>query len=369
MALDTSTAPSPTRAHSAGPGTTATVYRVFDVGYAVDLARAFALLAPNAPERVGPTRSGSQAIHIPNPPLAAVLDAETVRIAGRDHRAEVSARIFDFGAISLRVRIDAACVAWPEFRSFGTGVHGLDLTACFAGHLERLLARIAPSVEVPAVSPITEDYIVFRMGRGDPPNDDEIAGLLLNETRPLSPDARRELLPHRFSYYGDDLVIPAWSAALVIEPNPEDADVEYVLEFANAQLLQLRILDAQLAAELPRIKDRVERSRPRAAMWMRSYAPVLGRLHTLVADSNELMERVENALRVTDDIYLARVYAAALELFRWRPWRDGIDRKVAILSQTYEMLNDDGQTARAEFLEVMIVILIVTEIVLSFVIR
>jgi len=371
MALDTSAAPAPARVGGALPGALATVYRLFDVGYAVDLDRAATLLRSSSPERVEPTRTGAQAIRIPNPPVAVVLGTESLAVAGRDHRAEVSARIFDFGAVSMRVRIDAACDAWSEFKSFGARVHTLDLTPCIATHLERLLARIAPAIESPAVTPITEDYIVFRMGSCDPraATDDEIAGLLLNETRPLAPEARRELLPHRFSYYGDDLVILAWSAALVVEPNPEDADVEYVLEFANAQLLQLRIYDAQLGAELPRIRERVERSRGPVAMWLRGYTPVLGRLHSLVADANELMERVENALRVTDDIYLARVYGAALDLFRWRPWRNDIDRKIAILRQTYEMLNDEVQSTRAELLEIMIVLLIVTEIVLSFVIH
>jgi hypothetical protein len=368
MALDISAAPAPARVAAAAGRTEATVYRLFDVGYAVDLDRAAALLRSSAPERVEPTRTGAQAIRIPNPPLAVVLGGEPVTIAGREHRGEVSARIFDFGAISLRMRIDAACTGWPEFRAFGARVHAIDLSPCFAAHLERLLARIAPAIEGPSASPITEDYVVFRMGRCDPaaPGDDEIAGLLLNETRPLAPEARRELLPHRFSYYGDDLVVPAWSAALVVEPNLEDTDVEYVLEFANAQLLQLRIYDAQLAAELPRIKHRVERTRRPVAVWLRSYAPVLGRLHTLVADANELMERVENSLRVTDDIYLARVYAAALDLFRWRPWRNDIDRKIAILRQTYELLNAEAQSRRAELLEIMIVLLIVIEIVLSF---
>src|SRR3989449_5037406 len=43
---------------------------------------------------------------------------------------------------------------------------------------------------------------------------------------------------------------------------------------------------------------------------------------SLVADSTEIVERAENALKVTDDVFLARVYAAALELFRGRAWRD-----------------------------------------------
>ncbi|MCU0647704.1 MAG: hypothetical protein MUF00_06895, partial [Gemmatimonadaceae bacterium] len=75
----------------------------------------------------------------------------------------------------------------------------------------------------------------------------------------------------------------------------------------------------------------------------------------------------DNALKVTDDVYLARVYSAALELFRGRAWRGGIDRKLGIIRDTYAMLNDEAQAARGEMLEIAIVLLIVVEIVLSLV--
>jgi hypothetical protein len=94
---------------------------------------------------------------------------------------------------------------------------------------------------------------------------------------------------------------------------------------------------------------------------------VLGELQTLVADSTELVERAENALKVTDDVYLARIYSAALEIFRGRAWRSGIDRKLAIIRDTYTMLNAEAQAWRAEMLEIAIVLLIVAELVVALV--
>ena len=55
---------------------------------------------------------------------------------------------------------------------------------------------------------------------------------------------------------------------------------------------------------------------------------------------------------------LARIYTAALDIFRGREWRAGIDRKRAIIRETYAMLNAESQAARAEALEVLIVALI-----------
>jgi hypothetical protein len=129
------------------------------------------------------------------------------------------------------------------------------------------------------------------------------------------------------------------------------------------------VYDAMLDAELPRMYDRIASARMRTAFLSRRHAAILGALHTQVADVTEVMERVQNALKVTDDVYLAHVYSAALEIFREREWRKGIERKLSIIHETYEMLNAEAQAARAEALELMIVILIVAEIVLAAFIR
>jgi virulence-associated protein VagC len=243
-----------------------------------------------------------------------------------------------------------------------------------------LLDRIRPAVERPAIAPVTEDYVVFRISqltseRGEKVSitslrDEDIIPLLLNERRELSQAARRELLPHRFSYYGDDLTILTWDNALIIEPANDDSHIQYILEFANAQLLELRVYDAILDGELPKMYDRIASKREGARRWLdRRYAPLLNELQTLVADSTELVERVENSLKVTDDVYLARVYTAALEIFRGREWRQGIDRKLAIIRETYAMLNAESQARRSEALELAIVVLIVLEILLAIVLR
>jgi hypothetical protein len=362
---------------------TAIVYRLYDVGYEIRLDRALDLLAASAPARVRPVRGEAQALQIANPPLTVILGHERVALDGfgapRD--AEVSARIFDFGVVSLRLRLDAPPdAAWDEFVRFGNAVDvGTDLTPIFAHHLRMLTERIAGAVERPMLAAQSEDYVVFRVNAlrdasgapADPARLDDAAvvPLLLAESRPLSEDARRELLPHRFSYYADDLALLTWDNALVVEPRPADADVQYILEFANAQLLQLRYYDAVLDAELPAMYDRITSARrgPVARLLHRGYARLLEDLQARVADSTELVERAENALKVTDDVYLARVYSAALEIFRARAWRAGIDRKLGIVRDTYAMLNGEAQVARAEALEVAIVALIVLELVLALV--
>jgi hypothetical protein len=360
----------------------ATVYRLYDVGYAIDLPKALDLLASRTAERVRPVRGEAQAIQIKAPPVPGVRGAERGVVDGRAHDVEVSARIFDFGVVSLRVRMPAPGeLSWSEFTAFGAAIDSAAAVGdLFAHHLRLLAERIGPAVERLVIAPVSEDYIVYRIGRlggsdGVPlPSsvltDADVVPLLLNESRQLSADAQRELLPHRFSYYADDLAILTWDNALVVDPEATDGDVEYVLEFANAQLLELRYYDAVLDEELPRMYDRVGAARRRPfGLMNRRYARLLADLQRVVADTTELVERVENSLKVTDDVYLARIYAAALEIFRGRAWRSGIDRKLGIIRETYGMLNDEAQAARAEALELTIVLLIVAEIVMAMVTR
>ncbi|HKG90913.1 MAG TPA: hypothetical protein VKA84_03405 [Gemmatimonadaceae bacterium] len=365
-------------------GGAAIVYRLFDVGYEIALERALDLLATSAPERVRPVRGEAQAIQIPNPPVTAILGGETVVIDGRRIDVEVSARVFDFGVVSLRAHVPAPGeMSWEEWVAFGNAVdaaHAVD--ALFAQHLRVLAERIRPAVARPNVAPVTEDYVVYRvrsLRRSDGGEEEaadellrdvDVAPLLLNEWRPLSEGARRELLPHRFSYYADDLAILTWDNALIVDPTGSDgadSDVQFMLEFANAQLLELRYYDAVLDAELPKMYDRVEAARAGGTRGLltRRFAPLLGDLQRLVADSTELVERVENSLKVTDDVYLARIYSTALEIFRGRAWRNGIDRKLGIIRETYAMLNAESQAARAEVMELAIILLIVAELVVG----
>ena len=353
----------------------AVLYRLHDVGYEIQLDRALELLASSAPERARPSRAEAQAIQIHNPPVSVSLGPDRLVVDGRPIDAEVSARIFHFGVVSLRVRVTAPTeMTWEEFTSFGNAVQAADSAALFSAHLQALTARIRSATERPFLAPLTEDYIMFRVSGLRVPGGEtsaaealrhvDVVPLLLNESRPLSRAARDEMLPHRFSYYDDDLTILTWENALVVDPaSAEETDVEYVLEFANAQLLELRYYDALLDAELPRIYDRV--TEHRAGRYFRRFTQLLADLQTRVADSTETVERAENALKVTDDVYLARIYTSALEIFRARAWRAGIDRKLGIIRETYEMLNAQAQAVRSELLEATIVALIVFELVLA----
>jgi hypothetical protein len=95
------------------------------------------------------------------------------------------------------------------------------------------------------------------------------------------------------------------------------------------------------------------------------FAVLARRFYTLVAEVTELREKVDNALQVTEDVYLARIYEAALDLFRVAEVNTAVDRKLAIIRDTYTALYDEASAARAALMEAAIVVLIVVEIMLA----
>ena len=355
----------------------ATAYRLFDVGYGIDLDHAAELVGADTRGRSRPERAEAQAFEIRNPPLNVLVGERDMVVGGRICSGVVAAHLFDFGVCSLRLTVDAGQgVPWDDFTAFGREFDArADITRIFDTELTALLARVNLAIERPRVAPVVEEYVVFRIERlgGDADHrsaadlltDELLVPLLLSEQRPLSASARRELLTHRFSYYSDDVAVVTWDNALVVEPRARDYDVEFVVEFANAQLLELRVYDAQLDAELPTLYDRIAAARRRRPLAIRRFSRVSSDLQLTIADITEIVERADNAFKVTDDVYLARIYAAALEVFRERSWRSGIDRKLGILRDTYTMLNGEAQATRAELLELAIVILIVVELGLA----
>lgn len=354
-------------------------YRLHDVGYALDLEHAGRLLEGQATGRTRPTRGEAKALVIAQPPLTLALGPVTLPGDGTWPAAQMSACCYDFAVISLRLRVDLPDGApWADLVGVARALERADLAGIFGRALSQLVSQLSPAILRPAIAPVAEDYTICRLvglrdasGAGVAPSaidDPALVELLLGEPRSLSEDARRSLLSRRFSYTEQDLTVLSWDAALVVEPSAADQDVEFLLEFANAQLLELRVYDAYLDAELPLLYDRASLARRGpAALLVRRFEHVLAGLHTLVADTTEVVERVENGLKVTNDVYLARIYQAALTLFREDAWRLGLSRKLGIFRDTYAMLNDEAQTTRGNVLEVIIILLIVIEVVMGLV--
>jgi hypothetical protein len=354
------------------------VLQLFDVAYAIDLVRAESVLSERArsSRRARLSATPSKAMDFGVRPVGLALEPVTIALAGREVQASASARLYDFGAITLALQVPISDTPWAEFVR---NVNAVDRTFREAEEtwdrlLQQLRDLLGPALIRPEQTHVQEDYLIAFVHAFDRALTAaellecvDLVPLLSGEQRPLSDGARQDILRHRFSYYTDDLVALTWDRAFIYEPRG-DSDVLDVLEVANAQLLEMRYYDEWLDAELPRMYDLVEEARrARTLLASRRFAGLARHLHTMVAEVTELTERVDNALQVTEDVYLARVYSAALELFRVNDLSAAVDRKLAIIRDTYSALYNESSASRTELMEFLILVLIMAEIAIALV--
>jgi uncharacterized Rmd1/YagE family protein len=61
-------------------------------------------------------------------------------------------------------------------------------------------------------------------------------------------------------------------------------------------------------------------------------------------------------------VYYARVYATALKVMRSGQWSESVNRKIAVIRETYAMLSDEVRIQHSNFLEWIVILLIAFEI-------
>jgi Holliday junction resolvasome RuvABC endonuclease subunit len=349
------------------------ITRLYDLAYAVDLEQVERDVRDSA-TRLSLGRAKPRAVYYARPPVDVALGQVEFTLASQCVTADVRARIYDFGAVRLAYEVAVEQLPWPSYVALANELDAVfDRPAPWDADLARVRELIARALEKPSEPGLQVDYLFATVRSFDPPllaqdvlSRLDLVPLLTGDTRPLSGGARHDAVSHTLSYYQDDLVVIDSSRALIVEPGFE-ADVADVLAVAHAQLLELWYYNERLDAELPRMYDRIEKARETFAGLARRRNAALARsLHGLLAEVTEVAERVENALVVTEDVYLAKVYEAALEHFRVRAWGAAVDRKLAIIRDTYTALYNEATSARAEYLEMAIVFLILFEIVWAF---
>jgi len=351
------------------------VYRLFDVADAIDLARAAPLVghARLAMERAG---SGT-ALEFPRAPLLVTLGEREVPLPGGARRAVASAHVFDYGVVSLRYRLPippgtSLEALVPLLETLLEGPTGA-LDAAARADAEAVARTLAAALERPHAWEGLETYhVVFvKAFEGGPVTAQAlvagapIPALLLGETSPvpLSDAERDDVLSHQFSYLETDLAVVHWNSALVVEPTGVE-DVPDLLEFATAHLLELRYYDALLDRELHRIYDELEKGgTPVVHLVTFKYRRLQRETAALLLELSEMIERLENAVKIVGDFHLARLYQRAVQRFRLPAWQETVLRKQKLVAEVNDLTGDAADTNRAELMELAIILLIVYEIV------
>ena len=345
----------------------------FDIAQAIDLAAAGrAFRGPASPGTLERTHPAPSYFQFTPPPLRITLPAPPLQVGRWRTRPRVEMVLFDMGAVLVlhEIELDGNLAECVEL-SCALG-NDTSLAKSARARAEEWLAQLGPHLTKPGIAAVEEDYSIFRLPSAVMGEDAErylaehgaeLAGVLRAEKQPLSREVAADALSIRLQYGPSDLTLVDWHAAVVIDDQP--ADVLRVLEFANVQLLEMRFLDAQLDVALDESARTLSQRHGRHVLGPLALRRNLRRFSSMQLEAAFLFERLANTLKVSGDQYLARLLRQASSRFRLQEWNDAAQRKLAALDNVYDKLHDDASTLRAEILEVLIVLLIVFEIVLS----
>ena len=159
---------------------------------------------------------------------------------------------------------------------------------------------------------------------------------LLKDPAPVNADTRASTLANRFSY-ADDVAYLAWDSAIVYDPTGS-MDIPDLLEFANAQYLELRYYDNFLNHAIDKTYDVIEDKESDDKISI--FRQMRDELLETMADVSSLTSNITNSLLVTEDIFYAKVYTRYLELLKASVWQENIELKMQVLQRCYNMLNE-----------------------------
>jgi len=352
-----------------GTGGTCHLLFAYDVGWSIDLSA--------AEKRISAFKERSSIKHKPRapqylqfqpPPLRVRQKAAVLSIGGRETDGAVELLLYDFGALTVSYRIPFEGEL-STLRDLSEELYeNPRLLAESRRRAEEVVGLVGPAIERAHIADHVEDYVVYHLESAIPGEDRQflhtLAQILRSERGPLSEQEVGEAISHRISFGPDDAAFIDWNASILF--GQEIEDVMAILAFANAELLESRMLDQKLDLALDQAYAALSRKPWPRLRLPRGFQSDSARIAQLQVDSAVFFERVNNTLKLIGDQYLARVYRLASRRFHFESWDAAILRKLQTLDSIYGKMSDQAAARRMEVLEWIIIVLIAISIVIPF---
>lgn len=338
---------------------------LFDVADEIRLDTLRAALGISEPERAPVfSRPSPDYVRFERPPAI-----EPLPIA----RFEARAKYYGYGVVSIEIDQQFS-LDWPELVEHSAAVlsdptieqRAMDL-------LKPRLEKARAALVNPYSSWLDEDYVIINVIPETPTDHAadllaqhgrEIAQIVRGENRMLSDPEFREILEASISYYPNDLLVVGWSAAFVFDHPAAAGPTIQLLEYANTQLLEFRHYDELLTRVLAGVYRSIDKG---TGVWRRwGLAGEAESLNTVRLDVIEIAERTETSIKFLSDMFYARMYRLAAARVGVPDYRRLVDQKLQTAGELYEFMVDRFDRGRGFFLEVVVVIILLIEIVFLF---
>jgi hypothetical protein len=304
------------------------------------------------------------------PPVVAPLEPLELE-SGERLQGEI--KYYDYGVVSVVFELAFAC-GWSKLIDLASRwVWEIDFAAQAEAIVRARMERAAPALMKPYKQWLSEDYLIFHVREitGSPSvpeliqrHGSRIAQVVRGDTGQLAESECSEVLQSRISYYANDLAVIGWNAAFLYDSTSGAETAIQLLEYANSQLLEFRHYDELLTEELERVYKLLAEGTGKLARWRLARSAT--RLHTVLLDVAELTEHVDTAIKFLSDMFSARLYKLAAAKVGVPDYKELVTRKVRIAEELYHFMVDQFNQSRAFFLELIVVVILVVELVYLF---
>jgi hypothetical protein len=359
-------------------------FYLYDLGRSVDIPKVRALIPANPDMGVAKKRDTPASLSLPRALVVQLGDGECQDLGGFECLSS-QAKIYEDGAVTIVVRVKARIplnelhlLARRRIRSGGAELS-------IREYAEQAYVRVRGAIQGAIVDPFEpeaserESYVAYcLLDAAGPPgtflerNRDYLAALLVGEES----DARlhegqiEATLGMPFSYHESDLAVFDLDRCLIIDPSADYEDLLLIMEHANYQLMELRVLDKLLDKWLDQAEDDVRSLygpgrrgpsrgllRPRELGRRGPAAKVkLAKIQALRFDALFILENLENSSKIIGDYYLGQVYDRLCSIFNTEGWKWSVERRLDALQDVYDMVKTDAGERRMIALEVTFII-------------
>ena len=304
------------------------------------------------------------------PPVAEPL--EPLILSGGEH-LEGEIKYYDYGVVSVIYQLNFSG-EWADLVHLASRwVWDVDFAARVEPIVRQRLERNAAALHKPYARWLSEDYFIFHirdesaaLSTADLTRDHglEIAQIVRGDRQRLSSGECAEVLQSRISYYESDLAVIGWNAAFLYDSTAGAETAIQLLEYANSQLLEFRHYDELLTGILDSVYDSLEQKRGFPVRWRMARRAT--QLHTVLLDIAELTERADNSIKFLSDMFAARLYRLAAAKVGVPDYKDLVAQKLKTAEDLYHDMIEQFNQARGFFLETIVVLILLIELVYLF---
>lgn len=302
-------------------------------------------------------------------PLFAELDSVTTTYCNKAVKGDLLVKIYDFGAVTLRFGVDFNGT-FNDLLKFSYCTEKANL---FSSEAEEIMGKIKREILDTLTNPgkkinPLETYTIFTVREFSKRLSGQllyekhwkiIAKIVKQERDFMSESELRSTVENSLSYYQHDLLIVDWNSAFVYDTS-KDFEVLDVIEFALIQSLELKAYDNYLDFIIQKAYGDLGRNKTR---FMLKYRNKLNDLLYVKLEITEVVDKVENSLKLVGEPFLAKIYSLTSKKFYLDTWKSSVRSKLNALENLYESLSVHVQNDIMLILEVLIVLLFVVDLI------